>query len=181
MTDEPRGRARGDRKAGTLGKAPKHRLEFSNDLEDTRLFVQLMGTLIHRIDMGRRQLYDNDLDMASVAGTVALEGTEANLRLPEYREKYRNLLEVIGVEGQRGVNAFSIAQYTGIPRETVRRKLKRLSEKGAVVEKSRGAYVIKPGFPQQPESIAIIQEAMRYTLQFMNDCVALGLVRVVDR
>ncbi len=159
----------------------RERLEYTNDLEDTRLFVQLMGTLIHRLDLDRRRLYDNDLDMASVAGAVALESTEANLRLAEFRDKYRDLRSVIGVEGQHGVNAFSIAQFTGIPRETVRRKLKRLVVKGAVTEKTRGSYVIKPGFPQNPESIAVIQGAMRYTLQFMNDCLAIGLVKVADR
>ena len=157
------------------------RLVYANDLEDTRLFVHLMGTLIHRLDVDRRRLYDNDLDMASVAGAVALESTDASLRLAEFRDKYRDLRKVIGLEGQHGVNAFSIAQFTGIPRETVRRKLKRLAAKGAVMEKTRGSYVIKPGFPQTPESIAIIQGAMRYTLQFMNDCLSIGLVRVVDR
>lgn len=168
-------------KPETAPARSRPRLEFTNDLEDTRVFVQLMGTLIHRLDVDRRQLYDNDLDMASVAGAVALESTDANLKLAEFRDKYRNLRTVIGMEGQRGVNALSIAQYTRIPRETVRRKLKRLVEKGAVTEKTRGAYVIKPGFPQQPENMAVIEGAMRYTLQFMNDCLALGLVRLNDR
>ena len=160
---------------------PRGRIEFTNDLEDTRLFIHLMGNLIHRMDMGRRVLYENDLDMACVAGAVALQGADASLKVPEFREKFRDLRNIIGVEGQHGINALSISQYTGIPRETVRRKLKRLAEVGAVIEKSRGSYVIKPGFPQQPQSLATIQDAMRFTQQFLNDCLAMGLIRIVDK
>ena len=47
----------------------------------------------------------------------------------------------------------TISQATGIPRETVRRKLKLLLERGVIVEKTRGAYVMKPGFIQQPENM----------------------------
>ena len=63
----------------------------------------------------------------------------------------------------------------------MRRKLKRLIEFGAIVEKSRGTYVMKPGFAQQPSSIARYQESMRFTLQFMNDCLAMGLIRYVEK
>ncbi|HZP98842.1 MAG TPA: HTH domain-containing protein [Reyranella sp.] len=174
-------RGRGETGSSARPEPKKARIEYVNDLGDTRLFVHLMGTLIHRIDMDRRRLYESDLDRACVAGAVALQSADANLRLAEFRAKYRDLHQIIGLDAQTGINALSIAQYTGIPRETVRRKLKRLVEQGAVVEKSRGSYVIKPGFPQKPESIAVIQGAMRYTLQFMNDCLAMGLIKVVDR
>ena len=163
----------------TKSRAPS-RLELTRGVEETRLFIQLAGNYVHRLDMDRQRLYAGDLDMARVAGAVALGSMEANLRLPEFRQKYRDLRTVIGVDAQRGTNAMSIAQYTGIPRETVRRKLKRLVEFGAVTEKTRGAYVITPGFPQQPQSLTVIEAAMRYTLQFMNDCLSLGLVRLAD-
>ncbi len=181
MTDDAR-ESRDRQRPRTAGDGgAKGRLEFTNDLDDTRVFVQLLGTLVHRLDMDRRKLFGNDLEMACVAGAVALEATEANLRLADFRDKYRDLRTVIGLEGQRGVNALSIAQYTGIPRETVRRKLKRLVELGVIAEKTRGSYVIKPGFPQRPENLAAIQNMMRYVLQFMNDCLTLGLVRGGER
>jgi hypothetical protein len=160
---------------------PKGRLEYSNNLDDTRLFLHMVLNLMHHMDEGRRLLYDNDLDMARVAAAVATQSAGISLRLSEFREKFRDVRNLIGVEGQRGTNALSISQYTGIPRETVRRKLKRLIEFGAVIEKSRGTYVMKPGFAQQPASIARYKESMRFTLQFMNDCLAMGLIRYVDK
>ena len=49
-----------------------------------------------------------------------------------------------------------------------------------IVEKTRGGYVMKPGYIQTPENMGIIDRGMRDTLQFMNECVKLGLVRWVD-
>ena len=101
-------------------------------------------------------------------------------RKADFVDKFGNFETRIGIEGQRPVNAMTISQATGIPRETVRRKLKLLLERGVIVEKTRGAYVMKPGFIQQPETMDIVDRGMRDTLQFMNDCVKLGLVRWVD-
>jgi predicted transcriptional regulator len=78
------------------------------------------------------------------------------------------------------VTAQTISQATGIPRETVRRKLKLLLERGVIVEKTRGGYVMKPGFIQTPENMDIVDRGMRDTLVFMNECVKLGLVRWID-
>ena len=100
------------------------------------------------------------------------------MRDAAFRDKFSDLRSVIGIQGQHPVNALSIAEATGIPRETVRRKLKVLLEKGAIVEQSRGLYVIKPGFAQRPEHIAVIEEGMRDAIQFLNDCLRFGLVNL---
>ena len=81
---------------------------------------------------------------------------------------------------QQSVNAMTISDSTGIPRETVRRRLKQLIARGVLTERGRGAYVYTPGFIQQPENIELVDRGMRYTMQFMNDCVRLGLIQWVD-
>lgn len=43
---------------------------------------------------------------------------------------------------QRATNALSIAQFTGIPRETVRRKVERLTEKGHVTRNDKGYLML---------------------------------------
>jgi DNA-binding transcriptional regulator YhcF (GntR family) len=135
---------------------------------------------VHRTGHERRGIYAGDLELAAVGETVALVAVDPDMRDPLFRETFRDLRSMIGLEGQQAVNALSIAEATGIPRETVRRKLKQLLERGVIAEKERGRYVIKPGFVQRPENLAAAERAMRDTLQFMNDCVALGLVRWVD-
>jgi predicted transcriptional regulator len=158
----------------------KGHLELARGEADARLFTHLLLNFLHRTDQERRGMYSGDLDLAAVGETVGLVAIEPESRKPEFREKFGNFQAVIGVEGQRPVNALTISAATGIPRETVRRKLKLLLERGVITEKARGAYVIKPGFIQRPENLAVVERAMRDTLQFMNDCVKLGLVSWVD-
>lgn len=130
------------------------------------------------MDNARRELYFGDLTLASVAGTIALQSIDPGMRDPAFRDKFSDLRSVIGIEGQHPVNALSIAEATGVPRETVRRKLKILLAKGVIIERSRGLYVIKPGWAQRPEHIAVIEQAVRDAIQFLNDCLRVGLVNL---
>jgi len=156
-------------------------LELVRKNADSRLFVHLLLNFVHRTDHERRGLYGGDLDLAAVGETVAMVSIEPDMRDPAFRQTFHDLRIMIGLDRQQAVNALTIAEATGIPRETVRRKLKQLLERGVTTEKERGRYVIKPGFAQKPENLAAAERAMRDTLQFMNDCLSLGLVRWVDR
>ena len=158
----------------------KGHLELVRGQGDARPFIHLLMNFLHRADRDRRGLYSGDLDLAAVGETVGLAAVEPDARKPEFLEKFGDYRAVIGVEGQRPVTAMSISQATGIPRETVRRKLKLLLARGVIVEKTRGGYVFKPGHIQKPENLELIDRGMRDALQFMNDCVKLGLVRWVD-
>jgi len=161
--------ARAGRRSGRLVSA-----DFKGD---SRLFFYLLGTFIARLDRERRGLYEADLELSSVAITVGLAAIEPGMRDAEYRAKHRSFDSVIGLAGQRAINALSVSQATGIPRETVRRKLKRLVELGLLAEQSRGRYVTRPGVPQRPEQTAAFERGMGAVVAFMNECLANGLVR----
>ena len=167
-------------KSKELPNRRKGHLELVRGRDDSRPFIHLLMIFLHRTDQDRRGLYSGDLDLAAVGETVGLAAIEAESRKAEFREKFGNFETRIGTEGQRPVNAQTISQATGIPRETVRRKLKLLLERGVIVEKTRGGYVMKPGFIQTPENMDIVDRGMRDTLVFMNECVKLGLVRRID-
>lgn len=158
----------------------KGHLELVRGRSDSRPFIHLLMNFLHRADQDRRGLYSGDLDLAAVGETVGLAAIEHDARKAEFIDKFGNFETRIGVQGQRAVNAQTISLATGIPRETVRRKLKLLLERGVIVEKTRGGYVMKPGFIQQPHTLDIVDRGMRDTLQFMNECVKLGLVRWVE-
>lgn len=156
------------------------RFEIPRGEADSRTLVHLIGAFINRIDILRRRSYLGDMDQAIVAGMVGIGSVDHMVLQPEFRGAYGDMRTVVGVEGQRGMNALSIAEATGIPRETVRRKLKELTGRGVVMEKVRGRYIMKPGFIQQPENIEAINEAMRQLLQLMNACIQLGIVELQD-
>ena len=146
-----------------------------------RLYSYLMFTLIQRIDRLRREVYAGDLDLASISEAIALSAIEARMRDPQFRDAYRSVAKQAGVAAQRGVNALSVAAATGIPRETVRRKIKKLIELGAIVEVKRGEYVMKPGFLQQDSVQERLGQALVDTTRFINDSLDQGLFQEEER
>jgi hypothetical protein len=145
--------------------------------EQLRLFSYLIFTLIQRIDRLRREVYAGDLDLASITEAIGLSAIEARMRDPEFREAYRSVGKQTGVAAQRGVNTLSVAAATGLPRETVRRKIKKLVELGALVEVKRGEFVMKPGFLQQDSVQERLAQALVDTTRFINDSLDQGLFK----
>src|SRR5438552_2772455 len=95
-----------------------------------RVFVHLLANFLLRTDRERRDLYFGDLDLAGIATTVGIGALEADFRDADFRAQFNDYMRVIGTERQRPLNAQSVAQSSGLPRETVRRKLKTLVQKG---------------------------------------------------
>jgi hypothetical protein len=153
----------------------------SRDREaDSRLFAYLLVSFLSRTQWLRRQQFEGDLDLAVIAEAVAAAALDARMREPTFLEQYRSIDKVVGVERQRGVNALSIAAATGIPRETARRKIKRLLELGVLVETGRGKYVLKPGYIQSPAMRTMFEELTRASLRFVNDCLDQRVLEVVS-
>ena len=147
--------------------------------EASRIFVVTVISYLSRLERERRDLYGSDLDLASIFEVIAIGAIEPGLRNPGFRAAYHSFDAVVGVEGQRGINAMSIAAATSIPRETVRRKLKRLVARGYIVEKSKGHYVVTPGRLQDADYRAAFGRGIRETVRFMNECFERGLVQWV--
>ena len=166
------------RRATTI--APEGRLVLAESSANSRLFVYMIGNYLHRIERERRTVYFGDLDLARVAEIIGAAGVEPGMRDALFRVQHGTFDSIIGVAGQRAVNATSIASATGIPRETVRRKLKHLLKLGVIVEKGRARYVLKPGMLQEPDRQAAFARGIQQTVLFMNECLENGVVRWVD-
>ena len=158
---------------------PEGRLVLARSEANSRLFVYMIGNYVHRLERERRDLYFGDLDLARVAEIIGTAGVEPGMRDAAFRAEHRSFDSVVGIEGQRAVNATSIASATGIPRETVRRKLRRLLKLGSIVEKGRARYVLKPGVLQQPERQAAFAHGLQQTVHFMNECLEQGVLEWV--
>jgi predicted transcriptional regulator len=145
----------------------------------TRTFALVLLNFLHRMDEVRREAYEDDLNTAAIGEMVGMIASEPKRRDPEFREKYSDFRVVIGVAGQQPSNALSIANATGMPRETVRRKLQNLTKRG-ILMKTRGGYIMTPGFIQTPKNLALADRAMREAVHFINECFNFGLVRWVE-
>jgi hypothetical protein len=81
------------------------------------------------------QAYDGDLTLSLVLGEIAV-------RNYEHIYSDRNSATAPGALKKRPCNALSISDVTGIPRETVRRKLAKLLELGWVEKTPDELYVV---------------------------------------
>jgi len=159
--------------------ASEGRLMLADGTTNSRLFVYMTGNYLHRMERARAEIYFGDLDLARVAEIIGTAGVEPGMRDAAFRDQHRSFTSVVGVAGQRAMNATSIASACGMPRETVRRKLKRLVELGFIIGKGRAHYVLKPGMLQDPKRQQAFARGIQQTVQFMNECVEQGLVRWV--
>lgn len=85
------------------------------------------------------QAYDGDLTLCLVLGEIASRNTE---RFYDERRGYSGALNANGQRQYLPCNALSISDVTGIPRETVRRKLAKLVELGWIEKTPEDMYVI---------------------------------------
>ncbi len=155
------------------------RLALVEGRTNSRLFAYLVGNYLHRIERERRGLYFGDLDLAVVAEMIGTAGVEPGMRDAAYRQKHKDFERPIPVEEQRAVNASSLAVAAGLPRETVRRKIRKLLELGILVEKEPARYVLRPGVLLEPERQAAFARSIEQTVRFMNELLENGLVKWV--
>ncbi len=158
---------------------PEGRLVLVEPQANSRLIAFLAGNFLHRIERDRCELCFGDLDLARIAEIIGLIAIEPGMRDAAFREQYRSFEAIIGIGGQRAVNAASIAAATGIPRETVRRKLKRLVALGYIVEKKRAGYVVTPGMLQRADRQTVFERCFNQIALFTNDMLEQGLLKWV--
>jgi hypothetical protein len=122
----------------------------------------------------QRDMADGDIDLAIIAGAAALAATEGLMRDATMRREFADINTIIG-DRQRGCNALSIAAATGLPRETVRRKMGRLVEMGILVRRDAGNFIWQPGVLQAPPHRQMLDEWAAETLRLLNECVEAGI------
>jgi hypothetical protein len=156
--------------------ATEGRIVLADGPANSRLFVYMAGNYLHRIERERRELYFGDLDLALVAEIIGTAGVEPGMRDAGFRRKHGHFDTALAVEDQRAVNATSIAVAAGIPRETVRRKIKQLLKLGFIVEKEPARYVLRPGVLLEPHRQAAFARGIEQTVRFMNELLEHGVV-----
>lgn len=146
---------------------------------NSRMFIFLVANYLHRVERGRRGLYAGDLDLAVVAELIGTAGVEPGMRDAAYRLKHKDFERAIPVDEQGAVNASWIAAASGIPRETVRRKIRKLLELGVVVEKGPAQYVLRPGVLLEPQHQAAFARGIDQTVRFVNELLESGVMQWV--
>ncbi len=150
--------------------------DFVSETTDKRL---LLGTLINRFTTGylRRayQVFDGDLVMALVFGEIAQYNVSRALRklMAESEKKpqnWKHLVTAFTLEKVAPCNALSISEATGIPRETVRRKVRELEVRQWLRREGSNRLSVAPHISNQLEffTLEILQEFID-TMHLVND------------
>lgn len=113
-----------------------------------------------------RTAFDGDLDAAlimAVVGSAALPRGRMpdNLSFEDFRMMDRR------DEFYTPLNTFSIAEITGIPRETVRRKLGEMEKRGWIAKDIEGFWHV------EPEGVRELEPMTQYSLEYPNRIAAL--------
>ncbi len=148
--------------------------EFS---EKSRVFMYEMSELFCKILPRFSELMDNDLSKLLILQAVGAANVQ-RLMASSQRGPYESIDVRIPPELQVPSNALSIADATGLPRETVRRKLKELLASGFVVEDDRGGYRLKPGRLQVDDLQAIYYAYFKAMVEVMEACLEAKLIDV---
>lgn len=157
---------------------PKTQVDRNRAQDNSRLFVMAFLRYFLRICRSELRVFRGDMEMAIIAQAVAITNAEAMLRDPALKDQFRSMSTVIGVERQRGANTMSIAETTGLPRETVRRKLQRLVELDIITRREGGDYVMQPRRIQSEGGHGFYDGLEAETLRFFNTCLEDGVFEV---
>lgn len=151
-----------------------------SDNAKSRLFAAAFVQFYQRITLLQTRLFDGDVDLVIITGAIALGAVEGKLRDRDFRDRFGDLSTIIGVDKQRGCNVLSISAATGLPRETVRRKIGRLVTMGIVLRRGVSDYVLQPGVIQAPAFLQMFDDLLTETVRFVNDCLGDDVLDTVD-
>jgi len=147
-------------------------------IDNSRLFAVACIRYFLHVYQRKMALFDGDLELAVIAEAVGLNGIEALLRDSDFKDRFRSLSTLVGAERQIGSKGLTIAEITGLPRETVRRKLKRLIELGIIERRQDGDYVLQPGALQGSVYGGLLADLDVETQRFFNECLDEGVYQV---
>jgi len=147
--------------------------------EKSRIFGYEFGVLLCELLPRYQQVFQSDFAKVLIVHAIGVASVSRLMSRPE-AARYEALTEVVPVELQVPVNALSVAESTGIPRETVRRKIKEMIVDGILTEDERGGYRVKPGTLQSDDVLDLYYQQLLTLTTLVNRCVEAGIIKVED-
>lgn len=139
----------------------------------TMLNTYASGFTINTLRRAYR-LFDGDLTLFLVFGEIAHYNMSRALQALTFRDapdssRWKVLMRALPDQKVTPCNALSISEATGIPRETVRRKVKELEERGWLVREGARRLTLAPrAIEQLGSSGRVIMEDFRETARVIR-------------
>jgi hypothetical protein len=140
----------------------------------SRIIGYFIGEFMIRTVLPFVTAFDNDYEEALIFLVITNQNSQNLMLNQQSRREYASLAVDVPDELIRPVSRMAIARSTGLARETVRRKVLKLIERGFVEERPKG-LVVPPSIKtlQSYNDTLVIQEAnLRRLLGMVGDALA---------
>jgi hypothetical protein len=114
-------------------------------------------------------LFEHDYDSAMIFLALLEANGRQNIRAPAFRVDYVDVRTAIPAEQARPISRQEIARTLGLSRETVRRKVAIMIEKGFLVEDPRGGVITTRGVIAGPGFLRAQERVIGFVEQFLTD------------
>ena len=126
------------------------------DHPHSRVIAHFVTEFILRTAEGVSEVFDHDYEAAILFLTISVRNGDKAMNDPKLREMYASYRETIPAEHALFVSRMALARATGLPRETVRRKVAKLIARGWVEEHPEGLRA-RPDLNRDPRYIATLE------------------------
>jgi hypothetical protein len=139
--------------------------------------IRLVDLTLRSMETWRRRVgdYDSAMIMLSVVAITASRLLRSGLP-PELRDIARPVPEEYLVK----CSFSSIAAATGLNRETARRKVAQLVERGFLVRTEDGSIRFPSGYLQRPETADLIRTQLDHFISTANGMLRDGVIRIAE-
>jgi hypothetical protein len=140
---------------------------------NSRAITYFVTEFILRSAESISELYDHDYEMAIIFMTISNRAAEKVMNDPKLREQYASYTSTIPPEHALLISRMALARATGLPRETVRRKVAKLIEMGWVVELADGLRA-RPDLNRHSNYIGAIEPLAQNLRRLFTMLLAIG-------
>ncbi len=113
--------------------------------------------------------------MLLILSTIAVGSVQRTMRAGSLEDRFKGM-EPLSVADFRPMSRRLIAQATGLPRETVRRRVAQLVEMGFIEEDGRG--VRSNNLVSNPRLMGALEQVLKHQVLITNALIAEGVFRV---
>lgn len=107
--------------------------------------------------------------------------TSEKLIRVELEPKYHALQNYLPLEELQGCNVASIAEATGLNRETVRRRVRELMSEGSLIRTDAGEIALPPNKVNEDAALELVRKQLEAVVRFANGSLRDGVLRVTKR
>ena len=126
------------------------------DGPNSRLYAYFIAEFMLRSAATIAPAFENDYESVIIFLAMTTQNSQALMLNQKHRRKFSSFREPIPMDLMRPVSRKSLARSTGLPRETVRRKVARLIERGLVVE-ANGGLIVPPYVHDNPLYLEVLR------------------------